>query len=864
MKTNPSNNTSGDGFEMKKMLVRAMKKPAFVILLILLLHLFISGETIRVPRDFSTIKQAVIMASDGDIIEVEDGFYLEKNIVIDKKVHLKSRKPFGAVIDGGNDSQSAVFIVRSEAEIEGFVLKNSGYGIIQRDSPDVEWTAHDLVFLNTRFFPIYINDRENNIGSAFVYNLLIDNCTTALTTNDAGRLRAESCLVTNAQSVFAGYNHLDFSASDIKILNCGDLTAPPSRPKEPFPPAHHDIQLGPDIVILDNIIEAEQEPPLKNIIHGMLSEKKETPPDEKSSGILEGISLNLLGDVYMRLEEFEKAAQFFAAAAAVGERTGSLETIWDSCFGLARIMEKQGKNHDAVIYYKKSIEAIENVRSKLHLMEHKSAYMQSKMKVYESIVNLLFEMHRKSPHEKFHEEAFLFVERSKARAFFDKLEESDMDLAAGLDPETRAELDVLLNEIADIQYSLKQPAISLEDRNSLIASLEKKEACLTDAMIRLKTKNRNFADLLSPLSPGYEEVRTSLLDDRTALLEYYIGKNHSFAFLATNKDLHIARLPDARKIDHLVDKYLDFLLLKDTDDFRGTKGGARLCEILVGPFEDYLASPIEKLIVVPDAGLLYLPFEALVRKAHHGARGQKHPRFLIRDFEISYAPSSSALLNITARNAHESGPMDLLALASDESVFGLPPLDHAVREVKSIAKLFDKDKKVLLVNDMATEHELKKMELKRFKIIHFATHAIVDTDKWYRSAIVLNHSENTREDGLLQPQDFFQNDVASDLVVLSACQTRRGRLEAGEGMFGLTRAFLYSGSRSVLSSLWKIDDKSSSRFMEYFYQYLTEGKTKDAALRLSKIKMMDSKYRHPRYWAAFVLTGDISPLSQDD
>jgi CHAT domain-containing protein len=326
----------------------------------------------------------------------------------------------------------------------------------------------------------------------------------------------------------------------------------------------------------------------------------------------------------------------------------------------------------------------------------------------------------------------------------------------------------------------------------------------------------------------------------------------------------MVRLPDARKIDHLVEKYLDFLLLNGADEFRGTKGGTRLFEMLVGPFEDYLASPIEKLIVVPDAGLLYFPFEALVRMGNDGTQGQKHPRFLIQDFEISYAPSALALLNITTRNAHGSGRMDLLALASDEPAFGLPPLNHAVREVTSIAKLFEKDKKVLLVNDMATEHNLKKMKLKRFKIIHFATHAIVDTDKWYRSAIVLNHSENAREDGLLQPQDLFQYDIASDLVVLSACQTRQGRLEAGEGMFGLTRAFLYSGSRSVLSSLWKIPDRSSSRFMKYFYGYLIEGKTKDAALRLSKIKMIDSKYRHPRYWAAFVLTGDISPLSQDN
>ena len=134
------------------------------IFLTILLNISLSGKTIRVPQDFSTIKQAVNMAVDGDTVEVDDGFYFEKNIIIDKKIHLKSKNLFGAVLDGGKDYFSSIIIIRAQAEIEGFILKNSKCGILQRESPDVAWTAHDLALLDMQFeaisiIPVYLNCR---------------------------------------------------------------------------------------------------------------------------------------------------------------------------------------------------------------------------------------------------------------------------------------------------------------------------------------------------------------------------------------------------------------------------------------------------------------------------------------------------------------------------------------------------------------------------------------------------------------------------------------------------------------------------------------------------------------------------------
>jgi CHAT domain-containing protein len=117
------------------------------------------------------------------------------------------------------------------------------------------------------------------------------------------------------------------------------------------------------------------------------------------------------------------------------------------------------------------------------------------------------------------------------------------------------------------------------------------------------------------------------------------------------------------------------------------------------------------------------------------------------------------------------------------------------------------------------------------------------------------------EDGFLQVREIYNLKLNADLVVLSACQTGRGKLEKGEGILGFPRIFFYVGAKSVVLSLWKINDKSTSVFMDYFYYYLSQGNEKIQALRNAKLKMLESKFNHPFYWAAYILNGDFdSPI----
>jgi CHAT domain-containing protein len=125
-----------------------------------------------------------------------------------------------------------------------------------------------------------------------------------------------------------------------------------------------------------------------------------------------------------------------------------------------------------------------------------------------------------------------------------------------------------------------------------------------------------------------------------------------------------------------------------------------------------------------------------------------------------------------------------------------------------------------------------------------------------RSALVLTLDEDPNEDGFLQAREIASLELNADLVVLSACQTGKGRIENGEGVLGLPRSFFYAGARSTISSLWKIDDKSTSEIMPEFYRRLADGHNKAQSLRLAKLDMLYSRFAHPFYWGAFILNGN--------
>jgi tetratricopeptide (TPR) repeat protein len=834
------------------------------------------SETINVPKKFPTIRAAVAAAKDGDTIEVENGIYPEEKIIIDSCIRLRSRNLYGAVIYGTEKNPGPIFIIRAKAEIDGFVLKNAFTGIEQRDSPGVRWEGHDLVFLGMWDSAVSINAVTGNVGSARLNNIIVDNCRVGIQTNDAMGVEATNCLIVNCPVAFAGFDHLYFKVDHTTIINCGTLYSEGKTPTGS--PATNKISLGPDIVVLDaDRHEWKNEndrfsSPQQNYDLEAASEK-----DARLRDFRDPFTFVVLGDIYAGQKEYSRAAGFYRQALAAGQAKNSRQVVCDAYCRLARVCLTGGNRHGSLKFYKKAIAAVEQIGSDLPQQVYKSGFCKEKMKIYEEIVSLLLEMHEKEPGSGYDRDAFAYAERSKRQGFLESLRGFRLGMQSGFSRDKNARAIFL--EFSRIQNELQKRHLGESERRGLLRELEAQEGKYRSLMAEVGQRSPQPSTLMDSLDDGYQQVEKKLTTGDTALLEFMLGEKTSWAFLVTSHGLSTTVLPDSQTLAALVQNYLTFIGLspKKPGDFRAKKGGERLFRLLIGSFGTRLGPEVKRLFIVPDGILYYLPFETLVRPIKKidlsGTQAERsNPRYLIEDYEISYAPSAACLINLRERRGDHLGKMDLLAVANAEGrtfrnpstglEYRLPKLANVGEEIDAVAAFFPPARETILTRRDAQETKFKEAPLADFKIIHLATHGFYDEVNWWRSALMLRRNRNSLEDGLLQPLEISHLDLNADLVVLSSCEAGRGEFQEGEGILGFSMAFMASGARSVVTSLWNVNDSSTARFMGFFYRFLTEGKNKAQALRLSKIRMINSPFKHPYYWGTFVLIGDsVSYLS---
>ena len=821
------------------------------------------SETLRVPDQFISIESAIAAAASGDIVEVDDGYYFEGNIVLDKAITLRAKNPFQAVIHGETAGRinDAIFIVRAPVAIEGLILKNGICGIVQRGSPDVAWSARNLAVLNMKRDAISINAAAENVGRGTFSGIIIENCGTGFATNDANSMTVSNCLVANCPIAFAGYDHISFRVEKVAIWDCRQLFG---ESEEPLPdPKTSAITRGGEIEMFDSALAGDDK---KERLPRDLVTRLWTPANGDSWGpIGQGLILAIAGDICNRLQSFAWSIRFYQAALAIGQSAGSDEVIWRANAGLALAYERLGDDRAALEHFRKAVLLMESLRGKLPMRYFNPGFFRDKSQVYVSLIHQLAEMHKKEPLPAYLEEAFAVAEKSRARGFLDSLEEAGLDFASTISSDVVAEGKRLSAEVSRYQVKLQTQDLSTSQRADLLVELERIENAYRDLLIRMRRDAPAYASLHYPGPIGFQEARAKLLAEGTALVEFALGEEGSFVFWATKDSLSLSPLPPADQVHPLVKNYLKFLTLKDPPEFLAGEGGCRMFDILLGPFRDRLGKDIKKIIIIPDGYLNYLPFESLMIRGVDG----RESRFLIEDCEVSYAPSASALVRLMERDRYRTPRKGLLAIlapklpVSKNYLFGYPieifELKQARREVSVISGLFEDSQRTTLEGKLAAEEILKRWPVGDYRFIHFAVHGIFDDQNWRWSGLLLWRGKDSVEDGVLQLRDIFLLNLHSDLVVLSACQTGKGELETGEGIIGLTAGFLFAGSRAVLVSLWNIADRSTPAFMEEFYRHLMGGEPVSRALQNAKLEMIRSSYKHPYYWAAFSLIGDSQP-----
>lgn len=563
--------------------------------------------------------------------------------------------------------------------------------------------------------------------------------------------------------------------------------------------------------------------------------------------------LNDLADWYYRNRSMARARELYERSLEIARAVRQPEPVWRAHAGLAGLME-QTRRGDALDHYRQAVAAIEQMRGSLVIAEEKAGFLDDKIRVFQRYVAALVPAGGTA-------EAFRVAEQSRARALLDLIAESrsgsrkDVDAGQG---EARRDIEARL---ARLQARLLGEQGKEQPDTARVAALERELSSAEDRHLALRREIREkhpaFADFDYP-EPADPRAVQDQLGSRSLLLEYAAGENGSFLFAAGRREFRVFRLPsEGRLAEHVRALRAAIAVGPSRSQAAAYILHARaLYDELVAPAAALLVGK-DHLIIVPDGILRYLPFEVLL-----GPKGDD--AYLVRDFAISYAPSAGVLMAVRRRlRSAPQGPVSLIAFGDPD--YGsrpaanlapaVAPLRHSRREVEAIAGLYPAGRRQVLLGRDADKERVKSLRTAgRRTLLHFSAHAVLNERRPQFSGLVLSGG------GLLQVYEVMNLDLELEMVVLSACETGLGKDVRGEGLTGLTQAFLYAGAPAVLVSLWKVDDRSTAELMIGFHRFLREAKLgKAEALRHAQLELIQGgEFRHPYYWAPFVITGDGS------
>jgi len=620
----------------------------------------------------------------------------------------------------------------------------------------------------------------------------------------------------------------------------------------------------------------------------------------------EGMILNNIGHVYQLTGDYPTALSYYQQALKISSELGEAAARLGILGNIGYVHEKMKEPGKAVAWYKQAIDLLEEVRSKAGKSEVKEgvvAHHLQSMDLYRRTVGVLLQLD--SP-----EEAFTYAERGKARGLLELLSGAEAEIMAGISPQLLKQKNELSNRIVSIETNLRKQRAQLEELRDpdLIKKLQENldylETEESTVLERIIEQHPRYAELMSPKPITHSEVQQDLLREDELLLEYVATDNMTAVFLISKEHfkavpLDISRQQLREKVDQLR------VMLSNPRDFDQTVA-YDLYTKLLQPLETYFPSA-NVIYVVPDAALYYLPFEALTTS--DGPQSSLPNFLLAKRKHITYVQSASILRvarkkveerrdrppkqkpivvfadpvysqgDQLPRNPNRSNIYETIRGQSDNcSAPRFDRLSYTADEAEGLAAIYKIDKlgDDFNLRDKASETRVRSLDLSHYQYLHFATHGVLcDETKgpWMQSSLVFSLNGETEEgqeqgnDGFLQMSEVFNLTLQADLVTLSACQTGLGRNVLGEGLVGLTRAFMYAGTPSVVVSLWKVSDPSTAEFMKQFYRFLNKGMNKAEALQETKLWMLEKSYHtdeygnvtrhdHPFYWAPFILMGE--------
>lgn len=614
--------------------------------------------------------------------------------------------------------------------------------------------------------------------------------------------------------------------------------------------------------------------------------------------------LSHLGYLYNSLGQNEKALEYFNETLAIRQSINDRRGIALSLFGIALAERDRGNPNEARKRIEEALTIDEELRTKVGSQQSRASFFASVQELREFYIDLLMRLHKADPSQQLDRAAFNASETGRARSLLELLNESTTEIHHSVDPELLNRRRVLAAAIAEKaeaqarllrgQHTDEQATAAKEEIAALTTEYDQVEA-------RIRNTSPQYAALIQPVPLKLEETQKQVLDAETLLLEYSLGEQKSFLWAVTPDSVKTYELPNRATIEPLARRVYELLTARNRSvanetleqrrrrlesvDTEYAKAASGLSQMILGPAAAELKN--KRLLIVSDGVLQFIPFAGLPdpTTAQH----------LMIDHEVVTAPSTAVVALLRQETTNRKPATKTLAVFADPVFSNDDPrvraasLGHATRDEKTsvsdavrsasemglgelrrlrfsrqeadeITRFANNDLKLEAVDFRATRELATSSELGQYRIVHFATHGLINNTHPELSGVVLSlvDEKGGPQNGFLRLYDLYNLKLSADLVVLSACQTALGKDVRGEGLIGLTRGFMYAGAPRVVATLWQIDDRATAEFMKRFYEGMFVQKLRAAAaLRAAQASMSrDPRWHQPHYWAAFTLQGE--------
>jgi CHAT domain-containing protein/tetratricopeptide (TPR) repeat protein len=632
-------------------------------------------------------------------------------------------------------------------------------------------------------------------------------------------------------------------------------------------------------------------------------------------------TLTSIGYVYDRSGQKQKALELYNQALALlresedRDRSGELLALNH----IVRVSHDLGRLNEVSEQLKTALGLIETLRARVGNQELRTSYFATIRSNYELYVDTLMQMHRQNALAGFDATAFEISERSRARSLLEMLSQTRAEISEGADP-VLLQREREVSHLLGVKSDQLAEVLSSKHTQQRASELKKEIANLSneyqEVRAQLKSTSPRYAALTQPQTLSVAEIQSRVLDSDTVLLEYLLGDDRSYLWVITPSSIKSHELPGRGEIEEVARRVLNLLasyqlaaegkgdlgLTMDEIDAQYQRQAARLSNILLGPVASELGD--KRLLLVADGVLQYIPFPGL--PAPYGAGQPKlsasFSEPLVVRHEVISIPSASILAALRQQVSNRARPEGAVAVFADPVFEQSDPrfivssdrpspetrlamkrqislkLNRLIRSFRSsddmafprlLATRVEAETIIACAKNGASMKSLDfdasletvtRPETSRYRILHFATHGLLDSEHPEMSAIVLSlvDKQGNPQNGFLRLHDIYNLNLPVELVVLSACNTALGKDIKGEGLIGMTRGFMYAGAARVVASLWKVDDDATAELMKCFYQkMLEEGERPAAALRAAQVKMWERKqWRAPYYWAAFAFQGE--------